>query len=132
MGILDNLAYHLQAYKDDHRLSLDELSSKLGVGRTTLYNCLHKKCNPCLNTVDLIANQLGISAEALLSPPERVPMPQAMPVKEVLYFARENISFPRCPNCHLTMEREYVRFCDRCGQKLDWSNFRDVSIISIG
>jgi len=25
-----------------------------------------------------------------------------------------------CPRCGLGMEREFVSFCDRCGQRLDW------------
>ena len=29
--------------------------------------------------------------------------------------------FPVCPNCGITMEREYQSFCDRCGQKLAWN-----------
>ena len=31
--------------------------------------------------------------------------------------------YPVCPRCGVTMEREYQHFCDRCGQKLDWSAF---------
>ena len=27
--------------------------------------------------------------------------------------------YPVCPKCGVTIEREYQRFCDRCGQKLD-------------
>ena len=25
-----------------------------------------------------------------------------------------------CPNCNVTMEREYIHYCSRCGQKLKW------------
>ena len=28
-----------------------------------------------------------------------------------------------CPRCDITLEREFVVFCDRCGQKLDWRNY---------
>ena len=28
--------------------------------------------------------------------------------------------FPVCPRCQMTIEREYMGYCDRCGQKLDW------------
>lgn len=46
-----------------------------------------------------------------------------MSVTEVVYLHRCHASFPRCPRCHLTMEREYMNFCDRCGQRLDWTTF---------
>ena len=29
-------------------------------------------------------------------------------------------SYPVCPRCNICMEREYMAFCDRCGQKLAW------------
>lgn len=29
-------------------------------------------------------------------------------------------SYPVCPRCYISMEREYMAFCDRCGQKLAW------------
>lgn len=32
-------------------------------------------------------------------------------------------SFPVCPRCACTIEREYMCFCDRCGQKLNWQFF---------
>lgn len=41
-------------------------------------------------------------------------------VKEVYSFKRE-AEFPKCPRCGTTMEREYQLFCDRCGQRLNWS-----------
>ena len=28
-----------------------------------------------------------------------------------------------CPRCKLTLEREYMAYCDRCGQCLKWKKF---------
>lgn len=38
--------------------------------------------------------------------------------------------YPVCPQCGISMEREYQNFCDRCGQRLDWKNFDRVSVMS--
>lgn len=27
---------------------------------------------------------------------------------------------PVCPRCNRTLDREYQKFCDRCGQRLAW------------
>lgn len=54
---------------------------------------------------------------------------QPMPVSEVFLFSSGN-SYSVCPRCHLTLEREYQCFCDRCGQALDWSAFAEATIIS--
>lgn len=34
-----------------------------------------------------------------------------------------------CPRCNITMEREFMRYCDRCGQCLDWRKYRKAVAI---
>ena len=34
-----------------------------------------------------------------------------------------------CPKCNITMEREFMAYCDRCGQRLSWKNYRKAVII---
>lgn len=38
-------------------------------------------------------------------------------------------SFPVCPSCAITLEREYQAYCDRCGQRLEWKYFKDAQEI---
>ena len=45
----------------------------------------------------------------------RVPLP----VTEVMVHCSGD-SYPICPRCDCTLDREYMRFCDRCGQCLAW------------
>ena len=40
-------------------------------------------------------------------------------------------SFPRCPRCEKTMEREYTDFCSRCGQMLDWRYYQHARIVCV-
>lgn len=37
-----------------------------------------------------------------------------------------------CPRCKTTMEREFVSFCDRCGQKLDWKYYKKAKVVYPG
>ena len=53
----------------------------------------------------------------------RVPLP----VKNVRTFADGN-AYPICPRCTNTLDREYMSFCDRCGQKLNWQFFISSSV----
>lgn len=57
----------------------------------------------------------------------RVPMP----VTELKVFCDclGRPSYYVCPRCGLTMEREFVSFCDRCGQRLGWRGYRSAKII---
>lgn len=42
-----------------------------------------------------------------------------LPVTESHSFPDGN--YPICPRCRLTLPREYMRYCDRCGQRLSWN-----------
>jgi len=48
-----------------------------------------------------------------------------MEVSEIHAFraASGETGYPVCPRCGRTMEREYMSFCSRCGQRLDWENY---------
>lgn len=43
-------------------------------------------------------------------------------VTEVIVFAKDGM-YPVCPRCDCTLDREYMGFCDRCGQRLGWEKF---------
>jgi len=45
-----------------------------------------------------------------------------LPVTEC--FRLENgEEYPLCPRCRISIDREYMSFCDRCGQLLDWQKY---------
>ena len=37
-----------------------------------------------------------------------------------------------CPRCGMTMDREFMSFCDRCGQRLGWNAYKKAKIIYPG
>ncbi len=39
------------------------------------------------------------------------------------FILQNKYSYPICPRCRITLEREYQCFCDRCGQALDWTYY---------
>lgn len=45
-----------------------------------------------------------------------------LPVTEIMVFLHGE-SYPVCPRCNCTIGREYMNYCDRCGQCLDWTAF---------
>lgn len=54
-----------------------------------------------------------------------------MPVTEVMLFPDGN-SYYVCPRCHVTMEREFINFCDRCGQHLGWKDCKKAKVVYPG
>ena len=39
-------------------------------------------------------------------------------------------SYYICPRCNVTMEREFTAYCDRCGQCLNWKNYRKAVVVT--
>ena len=54
-----------------------------------------------------------------------------MKVKKACSY-KWSADFPECPRCGSTMERDFQRFCDRCGQRLNWSQFDECEVKYIG
>ena len=49
------------------------------------------------------------------------------PVTKVIAYSKT--SYPICPRCAVSLEREYMAFCDRCGQKLNWDFLEHAKMI---
>lgn len=60
----------------------------------------------------------------------RVPMR----IEEVMIFQTSwgQTGYYVCPRCKVTMEREFMSFCNRCGQCLDWSDYKNAMMIEAG
>lgn len=56
---------------------------------------------------------------------------QKMPVREVRIFSSSHgkTGYYICPRCSITMERDFMSFCDRCGQRLGWKGYRKAKKI---
>ncbi len=51
-------------------------------------------------------------------------------VSDLMIF--QYVSFFVCPQCGITLEREFMKYCDRCGQRLDWRNHKNPRIVFPG
>lgn len=51
-----------------------------------------------------------------------------LPVTKVLVLLCGD-RYPICPRCNCPADREYMRFCDRCGQHLSWELFDYAKVI---
>lgn len=54
-----------------------------------------------------------------------------LPVTKIIVYT-DNTAYPLCPRCDSAIEREYVSFCDQCGQKLNWDLFECARVVRPG
>lgn len=54
-----------------------------------------------------------------------------MEVMQILKLPNEDC-YPVCPRCKITVDREYMHYCDRCGQKLGWKKLKDAVFVYPG
>lgn len=57
-----------------------------------------------------------------------------MMVRELMVFPamKQATSFYVCPRCRTTMEQEFACYCDRCGQRLSWTQWDQARIVYPG
>ncbi|MCM1236639.1 MAG: hypothetical protein NC489_41715 [Ruminococcus flavefaciens] len=60
---------------------------------------------------------------------------QGMRVTKIMVFSAGpygETGYYICPRCSVTMEREFMAYCDRCGQKLDWKHYKKANVVYPG
>lgn len=53
---------------------------------------------------------------------------KALLVQELVVFS-DGACYYICPRCHITLDREFASYCDRCGQCLGWKGYKKVRIV---
>ena len=53
---------------------------------------------------------------------------KALLVQELIVFSNGD-GYYICPRCHISLSREFVSYCDRCGQHLGWRGYKKAKII---
>ena len=61
-----SLSVGVSLYRKLHNLTAEECAQELGISKTTLVKIEQQRANPTLDTVELIARNMGIDPRALL------------------------------------------------------------------
>lgn len=65
---------------------------------------------------------------------EEIRYREVMNVEEIKVYqtGAGEIGYAVCPRCGITMEREYMNYCSRCGQRVGWKGYQKVRVIYPG
>ena len=67
MPISESIATFMNQYKEEHHLSVMELSEELGISKNAIVDYLKGIGNPQADTIDIIADKCGVSAAEIIS-----------------------------------------------------------------
>ena len=51
------------------------------------------------------------------------------PVRKLVQYRDRQATYPICPRCSHAVDREYMNFCDRCGQRLNWTFLHTARVV---
>ena len=131
---LDNLAVNMLRLCDEEKLSYEKASEKCDLSPRYFGSIARGQTAPSIVTLEKICTGFHLTPNDLLieqSMRRELVFRTPMPVTEIRCYRWGHglTGFPVCPQCHNTLEWEYQKFCDRCGQRLNWKNYHKATII---
>lgn len=131
---LDNLSTSVLRLCDSRKLSYEAASERCELSSRYFGDIARGKTAPTILTLEKLCVGFDLTPDDLLIPSaiwQEMSFRQPMPVTQIRCFRWPCgiTGFPVCPQCGVTMEREYQSFCDRCGQCLTWKGFSKATII---
>ena len=127
-----NLSAKLLQLIDEKEMSQETLAEVCNLSARFIGNVIRGKQVPSLDTFEKICAGLEITPDKLLLNESAI-SPQGQEgliVNKV--FCRDIETFdtyPICPSCNITLERDYQCYCDRCGAKLIWKDYKYAEIV---
>lgn len=128
---LDNLSASLLQICDAEHLSYERAAERCDCSSKHFSNIVCRRSCPSLKVFEQICIGFQKSPNRLLGvEQDELSFRSPMPVVEIRIFSSVSGSpaFPVCPRCKCILEREYMSYCNNCGQCLSWKNFKDASI----
>lgn len=130
---LDNLSSRVLQLCSEWQLTYERASERCGLSSRYFGDIARKKTAPSVNTLEKLCAGFEKTPNELLIPEtkEEEAYRRPMRVCRIQCYRRSYgwDGYPVCPQCGITMEREYQPYCDRCGQCLDWTSYKNAAII---
>ena len=128
----DALSTSLLQLCEMERLSYETAAERIGCSSRYFGRLIRKESSPTLKILERICEGFQQTPNEILrlfDKPGEILYRLPLLVDTVRAYPDADLAFPVCPRCGKTMEREYQRYCDRCGQSLSWKRFRHAAVI---
>ena len=119
---------------DARNLSYEKAAALCDLSSRFFGDIARGNVSPRILTLEKICNGFNLTPNELLLPDieaEALQYRRPLRVIHIICYRAysHNILYPLCPRCGVTLEREYQKYCDRCGQCLDWADLSKATIV---
>ena len=133
----DNLSTSVQQFCSAYDLSYQEAATRCDISLRYFGSIARGQTAASISTLEKLCVGFNSTPNELLrvQPTDSLQIFRTpMPVTTIKCFTVSGklSDFPVCPHCGSTLEREHQRFCDRCGQMLDWKEYAKATVILPG
>ena len=130
----DTLSAALLFLCEIHHLSYEAAAKRCGISPRYYGSITRREAFPTIFVLEKLCNGFQLTPNDLLVNPilqQQLCFRIPMPVTHVqgLIFGDKITTYPICPRCKLTFEREYQKNCDRCGQSLSCKDFSKAVLV---
>ncbi|MBQ8202947.1 MAG: helix-turn-helix transcriptional regulator [Clostridia bacterium] len=131
MTFSENLSKALAKHIKETNSTQLKLANESNLSHRFVGDIIRGDSVPTLRTFEQICAALEVTPNDLLLR-EEYNIIESKPVTKIFWNRKMGDLgyFPICPNCNITLEREYQAYCDRCGAKLSWKQYDKAEIIS--
>ncbi len=126
-----NLSAALLKIIDEKNITQEDLAEICDLSPRFIGNIIRGHSSMRLDTFEKICSGLEVTPDEILIPKNSPPV-SAINTKQVtqVFYLNDSVGgFPICPNCKRTIEHEFQSFCDRCGQRLGWKEFKSAEVV---
>lgn len=130
----DALSTAVHLLCEAHHLGYEAAARRCGISPRYYGAIARKEASPTILVLEKLCNGFQLTPNDLLVSPvlqQQLRFRIPMQVTHVQGHSYRNgfTTYPICPRCRRTFEREYQNYCDRCGQSLNWSDFSKAVIV---
>jgi transcriptional regulator with XRE-family HTH domain len=129
---LETLSFVVLQLCDAYGWSYETAAEQCNLSSRYIGDIVRGRTAPTIRSLEKLCIGFGVLPnELLVTEPALNELSFRIPQLVTQYRTFEYTTYPICPRCNITMEREYQSYCDRCGQRLCWKNYAKASAVKI-
>lgn len=126
----ENLSLSLLRLCGDRRLTYETASDLCDLSSRYFGDIVRRQTVPSVFTLEKLCRGFDRTPdELLLQGPAAFRSPMPVTHIHIRPLGEGTASFPVCPQCGCSLEREFQSYCDRCGQCLSWESYENTTAL---